>query len=117
TQEELERDVRRLRAQWEQISNVAAKSKAPRLVYQEPALVLRLIREEFTKEYRGIVIDDRALYEETRAYVEAIAPELADRVEFYDAEEEGLPSFERFHISEQLLKALDRKVWLPSGRS
>jgi ribonuclease E len=76
-----------------------------------------LIREEFTKEYRGIVIDDRALYEETRSYVEAIAPELADRVEHYDVEEEGLPIFERSHISEQLMKALDRKVWLPSGGS
>ncbi|HXY93755.1 MAG TPA: Rne/Rng family ribonuclease [Acidimicrobiia bacterium] len=117
TREELERDVQRLRSQWEQISTVAAKAKPPRLVYQEPDLVLRLIREEFTKEYRGIVIDDRALYEETRGYVEAIAPELAERVEFYDVEDEGLPLFERFHISEQLLKALDRKVWLPSGGS
>ena len=79
--------------------------------------MLRLIREEFTKEYRGVVIDDRALYEEIRGYVEAIAPELADRVEFYDAEDEGLPIFERFHVHEQLLKALDRKVWLPSGGS
>ena len=52
-----------------------------------------------------------------KAYVEAIAPELAERVEFYDAEAEGLPIFERFHIHEQLLKALDRKVWLPSGGS
>src|SRR6185369_4050113 len=57
------------------------------------------------------------LYEETKAYVEAIAPELAERVEFYDTEEEGLPIFERFHVSEQLLKALDRKVWLQSGGS
>jgi ribonuclease E len=117
TAEELERDVRRLRNQWEQISELAAKSKSAKLVYQEPDLVLRLIREEFTKEYRGIVIDDAALYEETRAYVEAIAPELADRVEFYDTAEEGLPIFERFHIQEQLQKALDRKVWLPSGGS
>ncbi|MEX1006275.1 MAG: Rne/Rng family ribonuclease [Acidimicrobiia bacterium] len=117
TREELERDVQRLRNQWEQISALAAKSKAAKLLYQEPDLVLRLIREEFTKEYRGIVIDDRALYEETRSYVEAIAPELADRVEFYDVEEEGLPIFERSHISEQLMKALDRKVWLPSGGS
>ena len=52
-----------------------------------------------------------------RAYVEAIAPELADRVEFYDAEAENLPLFERFHVHEQLHKALDRKVWLPSGGS
>jgi ribonuclease E len=117
TREELERDVRRLRNQWEQISALAASAKSAKLLYQEPDLVLRLIREEFTKEYRGIVIDDRTLYEETRAYVEAIAPELADRVEYYDNEAEGLPIFERFHISEQLLKALDRKVWLPSGGS
>ena len=62
TREELERDVRRLRNQWEQISALAAKSKPAKLLYQEPDLVLRLIREEFTKEYRGIVIDDpRAL--------------------------------------------------------
>ncbi len=117
TTDELERDVRRLRHQWEQISALVDKSKQAKLLYQEPDLVMRRIREEFTKEYRGIVIDDRALYEEIRGYVEAITPELADRVEFYDAEEEGLPIFERFHISEQLLKALDRKVWLPSGGS
>jgi ribonuclease E len=117
TRDELERDVRRLRSQWEQISQLAGKSKSAKLLYQEPELVLRLIREEFTKEYRGIVIDDRALYESTLAYVEAMAPELADRVEYYDTDEEGLPIFERFHVSEQLLKALDRKVWLPSGGS
>ena len=117
TSDELERDVRRLRNQWEQISTLASSSKSAKLLYQEPDLVLRRIREEFTKEYRGIVIDDRALYEEVRSYVEAITPELAERVEYYDAEEEGLPIFERFHISEQLLKALDRKVWLPSGGS
>ena len=117
TTDELERDVRRLRSQWEKISELAGKAKQAKLLYQEPDLVMRRIREEFTKEYRGIVIDDRALYEEIRGYVEAITPELADRVEFYDAEEEGLAIFERFHISEQLLKALDRKVWLPSGGS
>ncbi len=117
TREELERDVVRLRSQWEQISKLAASSKAAKLIYQEPNLVMRLIREEFTKEYRGVVIDDLALYEETRAYIEAIAPELADRVEYYDRDEEGMGIFERFHIAEQLLKALDRKVWLPSGGS
>ncbi|HEX5587481.1 MAG TPA: Rne/Rng family ribonuclease [Acidimicrobiia bacterium] len=117
TRDELERDVRRLRSQWEQISQLAAKTKSAKLLYQEPDLVLRLIREEFTKEYRGIVIDDRALYESTMAYVEAMAPELAERVEYYDTEAEGLSIFERFHVSEQLLKALDRKVWLPSGGS
>jgi len=117
TAEELERDVRRLAEQWKQISDLAARSKSARLLYQEPPLVLRLLREEFTKEYRGVLIDDRALWEEARAYVEAVTPELAERVELYDPEEEGIPVFERFHVQEQLLKALDRKVWLPSGGS
>ncbi len=117
TDVELRRDVERLRAQWEQISKVSSRAKAPSLVYQEPTLVVRVIREEFTKEYRGVVIDDRALHEEVRGYVEAIAPELAERVEYYDPEVEGLPLYERFHVQEQLLKALDRKVWLPSGGS
>jgi len=115
--EELERDVQRLAEQWKQISELAARSKPGRLLYQEPPLVLRLLREEFTKEYRGVLIDDRELYEEARAYIEAVTPELAERVEFYDVEEEGIPVFERFHVHEQLLKALDRKVWLPSGGS
>jgi ribonuclease E len=113
--DELERDLARLQNQWEQISALAARSKPAKLLYQEPPLVVRVIREEFTKEYRSIVINDRAMYEDVKAYVEAIAPELAERVEFYD--DPHLPVFERFHIHEQLHKALDRKVWLPSGGS
>ena len=87
------------------------------MLYKEPPLAIRLIREEFTKEYRGVVIDDPALYEEVRGYVDAIAPELSDRVEYYDPAAENLPVFEKFHVHEQLHKALDRKVWLPSGGS
>jgi ribonuclease E len=117
TAEELERDLRRLREQWEQISALASRSKPARTLYEEPPLALRIIREEFTKEYRGVVIDDRSLYEDVRAYIEAVTPELAERVEYYDPDEEGLPLFERHHVNEQLLKALDRKVWLPSGGS
>ncbi|MFM8236627.1 MAG: Rne/Rng family ribonuclease [Actinomycetota bacterium] len=117
TEDELERDMRRLNAQWEQISQVATRARPGSLLYKEPPLAIRLIREEFTKEFRGIVIDDRALYEDVRGYIEAMAPELADRVEFYDPDEENLPVFEKFHVHEQLHKALDRKVWLPSGGS
>src|SRR5918995_1861860 len=117
TREELERDVERLKTQWKQISKLADRSKPARLLYKEPQMVVRVIREEFTREYRSVVIDDRALYEEIRGYVEAIAPELADRIEHYDEAEEGIPIYERFHVHEQLLKALDRKVWLPSGGS
>ncbi|HEU5301701.1 MAG TPA: Rne/Rng family ribonuclease [Acidimicrobiia bacterium] len=117
TADELERDMRRLKQQWAQISEVAERSKSARLLYQEPPLVMRLLREEFTKEYRGVLIDDRAMYDEVRAYIEAVTPELAERIEYYDEAEESLPLFERYHVQEQLLKALDRKVWLPSGGS
>ncbi len=117
TEDELARDLQRLRQQWEQISELAGRTKSARLLYQEPSLILRLLREEFTKEYRGVLIDDRALYEEVKAYIEAVTPELAERIEYYDEEAEGLPLFERHHVQEQLLKALDRKVWLPSGGS
>ena len=80
-------------------------------------MAVRVIREEFNKEYRGVVIDDRALYEDVRDYVASISPELADRVELFDLEAEPLPLFERLHVHEQLHKAIDRKVWLPSGGS
>ena len=117
TEEEIERDVRRLVDQWDRIDALARSAKAPALIYREPDLALRVIREELNAEYRQIVIDDRDLYEEVRAYVGAISPMLADRVEFHDREAEALPLFERFHIHEQRLRATDRKVWLPSGGS
>jgi ribonuclease E len=91
--------------------------KGPGLLYREPDLAVRVIREEFNKHYRGVVIDNRELYEDVRDYVASISPELSDRIEFYDEEAEGLPIFERFHVHEQLHKAIDRKVWLPSGGS
>jgi ribonuclease E len=117
TEEELERDLRRLKAQWDQIDSLAKRAKPGSLLYKEPPLAIRVIREEFTKEYRGIVIDDRALYEEVRGYIEAVSPELAERVEYYDPDTEPLGILERFHVLEQLHKALDPKVWLPSGGS
>ncbi len=76
---------------------------------------MRVIREEFSRDYRGVIIDDPALFAEVSEYVSALIPELAERVELYD--EPSLPIFERHHVHEQLHKALDRKVWLPSGGS
>jgi ribonuclease E len=120
TEHELRADVLRLAETWndiEQRANQARKSNQARLLYREPELAVRVIREEFNAQYRGVVIDDRRLYDDVKSYIEAMNPELADRVEYYDAEAEGLSIFERFHIHEQLHKALDRKVWLPSGGS
>jgi ribonuclease E len=117
TEHELRADVERLVGQWDQIASRADAAKGPALLYREPELAVRVIREEFNADYRSVVIDDRELFEEVRSYVEAFNPELADRIEFYDAEAEGLGLFERHHVHEQLHKALDRKVWLPSGGS
>jgi ribonuclease E len=115
--EELGNDVDRLVEQWETIASAAIKGQGPALLYREPAIAVRVIREELNREYRGVVIDDLALYEQVRDYVGAVNPELADRVEYFDPEVEQLPVFERYHVHEQLHKALDRKVYLPSGGS
>lgn len=115
--EELERDLNRLKAEWQVIAAAAKRSGKPCLLHREPPLVVRVIREEFNTEYRSIVIDDEVLYNEVRSYVEAIAPELAERVELHVDAPGELPLFERLHIHEQLHKALERKVWLPSGGS
>ncbi|MGC8465594.1 MAG: Rne/Rng family ribonuclease [Acidimicrobiales bacterium] len=115
--DELRRDLNRLIDMWGQIDQKAKRSHAPTLLYREPQVALRVIREEFSRNYRGVIIDNRELYEEVVSYVAAISPELADRVEFYDEEENGVPVFEAHHVHEQLHKALARKVWLPSGGS
>ncbi len=117
TEADLEADMHLLLNQWAEIERKAAKSARPGLLYREPELAVRVIREEFNPDYRGVVIDDPRLYEEVRNYITAFNPELADRIEFYDSEAEGLSIFERFHVHEQVHKALDRKVWLPSGGS
>ena len=117
TNEEIERDVSRLVKQWEEISSLADKSSAPSLLYREPELAFRFIREEFNKDFRGVLIDDQEMYEKVLTYVESLNPALADRIQFYDQSQEKLTLFERHHVYEQLRKALDRKVWLPSGGS
>jgi ribonuclease E len=119
TEDELVADMTILLRQWDQIAEKAAKTQRPALLYREPELAVRVIREEFNADYRGVVIDDERLYQEIREYVAAFNPELADRIEYYDGgEAEGaLSVFEKFHIHEQVHKALDRKVWLPSGGS
>ena len=117
TADELRRDVARLSQQWEKIEQMAGSTRAPALLYREPDMAVRVIREEFNRNYRAVVIDDRALFEEVRDYVASINPELGDRIEWAGDSDDPLPVFERYHVHEQIHKALDRKVWLPSGGS
>jgi ribonuclease E len=133
TEHELRADMSRLLDEWARIEEAAKKANGPKLLYREPSLAVRVIREEFNAEYRGVVIDDPQLYEDLKSYVSDFNPELADRVELYaagapagasevDGDDDassasGLPIFEHYHVHEQIHKALDRKVWLPSGGS
>jgi ribonuclease E len=117
TAEEIRRDVERLADQWRQIDDLGRQSTSPALLYREPDMALRVIREECTEDYRSVVIDDPGLYEEVKGYVGAVSPALAGRIQLVDEGPDGLPLFERYHVHEQLHKALDRKVWLPSGGS
>ena len=130
TEQELHADMSRLVEEWNRIEAAAKKANGPALLYREPSLAVRVIREEFNAEYRGVIIDDPKLFDDVKSYVAAFNPELADRVELYgststsggdEVSEDGvspaLPIFESYHVHEQLHKALDRKVWLPSGGS
>ena len=117
TSEEISADVRRLLSQWDQIEALANSAQAPALLYREPDMAVRVIREEFNDNYRSVVIDDEALFNDVHDYVSSISPALADRIEHYDRSTEPLSIFERHHVHEQVHKALDRKVWLPSGGS
>jgi ribonuclease E len=115
--EDLRRDVEMLVGRWREIDERTRKLAAPALLYSEPHMAVRIIREELTDEHRSVLIDDPELFVIVRDYVSQFNPELAERVELYDLSNEALPLFERHHVHEQLHKALDRKVWLPSGGS
>ncbi len=115
--DDLRRDVRQLVAKWAEIDERARRLPAPALLYSEPHMAVRIIREELTEEHRAVLVDDPELFEIVKSYVAAFDPTLAERIELYDATEEPLPLFERHHVHEQLHKAIDRKVWLPSGGS
>ena len=117
TAEELAGDVADLTQRWEAIEKEANRSSKPGLVYRELDLAVRMLREELNGEYRGVLIDDPELYAQVKTYVSQVSPEMTDRVEHYDLATETLPLFERYFVHEQLHKALDSKVWLPSGGS
>jgi len=111
SREDIEVDIERLIAIWEKIQ-ARDDVQAPSLIYEEPPLVLRVIREHFTREFRRLLIDDASTYEMVLGYLEGTEADLLEKVKLYEDE---LTIFERFHVEDQLRKALDRKVWLPSG--
>jgi ribonuclease E len=111
---ELERDVSRLRAQWEDISGKAQAVAAPSLLYGEPDLAIRVVRDIFNEDISTLVVSGEEVWDTLEAYIGHVAPDLVDRLQRWDSDEDV---FATYRIDEQLLKALDRKVWLPSGGS
>jgi ribonuclease E len=109
---ELERDLARVLATWEEIEHRTAESKAPALIYQEPELEVRVVRDLFNRDVIRCVVEDKDLESKLRSYIQTTTPDLDARLELYSGE---LPIFEEFRVSEQIRKSLDRKVWLPSG--
>ena len=110
--QDLERDLARLVEAWKEIKEKADKAKAPALIYSEPELELRVIRDLFNRDIAKCFVDDPALEDKLRGYVRRTTPDLDHRLELY---RERLPIFEEFRVAEQIRKSLDRKVWLPSG--
>ena len=114
-EDELIRDVERLQAQWLEISQAAEfKTNAPVQLSIEPDTLTKVVRDLFNSDISRLVIDGEVAYESISAYVGAVAPELADRVERYDGPKDVFASY---RIDEQITKALERKVNLPSGGS
>jgi ribonuclease E len=109
---ELQRDLDRVLATWSEIDKKAGESTAPALMYQEPELELRVIRDLFNRDVVRCIVDDCELEAKLRRYIRTTTPDLDSRLELYTGE---LPIFEEFRVSEQIRKSLDRKVWLPSG--
>jgi ribonuclease E len=112
TEEQIRSDIAQLVELWEHVRAEAESGSAPRLIHQEPELLIRVIREHFTDEFRRLLLDDEAAAERVRTYLGETAPDLVEKVKVYEDE---MPLFERFHIEDQLRKALDRRVYLKSG--
>ncbi len=114
SEEELTRDVKRLQAQWQAIEQKAAKAAAPALLYGEPDLVIRVVRDIFNEDFNSLVVSGDEAWELVEEYVKHVSPDLVDRLSRHTADTDV---FHDLRIDEQLAKALDRKVWLPSGGS
>ncbi|MGA8461618.1 MAG: Rne/Rng family ribonuclease, partial [Streptosporangiaceae bacterium] len=114
TEEELSHDVARLAAQWEAIERKAKSATAPELLYSEPDLTIRVVRDIFNEDFTKLVIASDGDWDMVGEYIRYVAPNLAERMERWS---EDRDVFAAYRVDEQIAKALERKVWLPSGGS
>ncbi len=114
TEEQLTLDVQRLTSQWAEISKQLSTTPAPAMLHSEPDLLIKIIRDVFNEDFRSLVISGSDAQQTIEAYLRGVAPDLLDRVQKHEGDHDP---FDEYRISEQIEKALDRKVWLPSGGS
>ncbi|MFE9481808.1 ribonuclease E/G, partial [Streptomyces spororaveus] len=116
SEDELRRDVERLQAQWEDIQKKSKQisTSSPSLLYGEPDMTVRVVRDIFNEDFSKVIVSGDGAWETIHGYVNHVAPDLADRLSRWTSE---VDVFATYRIDEQLAKALDRKVWLPSGGS
>jgi ribonuclease E len=114
SEEDLTADLRRLQAQWEVIEKKAKKETAPALLHGEPDLVIRVVRDNFNEDFAKLIVEGDEDYDLIEGYLSTLAPDLLPRLERHAGPK---PLFDAFRVDEQIAKALDRKVSLPSGGS
>lgn len=113
TEEQLADDVKRLQSQWERIEKKsAAARKAPVLLRGEPELAVRVVRDQFNEDVKELVIQGDTTWQTVKEYVDELSPELSDRLYHWTKKEDV---FAEMNVRQQLAKAMDKKVWLPSG--
>ena len=114
TDEQLTLDVNRLTAQWAAISATLENVQAPALLHSEPDLLVKIVRDVFNEDFHELVIEGEDAEATITTYLSQVAPDLVDRLQTYEGTAD---CFDEYRITEQIEKALDRKVWLPSGGS
>ncbi|HEX4057182.1 MAG TPA: Rne/Rng family ribonuclease [Galbitalea sp.] len=114
TEEQLTLDVNRLTSQWAEISRLVETSQAPVLLHSEPDLLIKIVRDVFNEDFQKLLVSGDDAMVTISSYLSAVAPDLLERLVSYD---EPGDAFDTYRVSEQIEKALDRKVWLPSGGS
>jgi ribonuclease E len=114
TEEQLTLDVQRLTSQWDAIQKKSEKGNAPVLLHSEPDLLVKIIRDVFNEDFQNIIIHGSEAKTVISDYLAQVAPDLIERIIDHN---DGTDPFDTYRINEQIIKALDRKVWLPSGGS
>ena len=114
TEEQLKLDIERLQMQWEEITRQAESGKAPMQLHSEPELLVKIIRDVFNEDFQQLVVSGKTANSTIRSYLSNVAPDLVERLVEYSHSED---IFDHFRIGDQIVKALERKVYLPSGGS